>query len=122
MLQRSSFILIIFLWAGCSKPDPTLQNFDSEKWKADKNGCKGERKVMKASLESQRDKLLGLEELQLVEYLGRPDQNELSKRNQKFYFYFIDPSPICGNNVDSAAKKLTIRFNAMGLSKEVLIE
>ncbi len=122
MWQRSSFILVGLLLVGCGKQLPTLQNFDNDKWKADKNGCAGERKQFHASLTAQRNELLGFEELQLIELLGRPDQNELSKRNQKFYFYFIDPAPICGEKADSLAKKLTIRFNAMGISKEVLIE
>ncbi len=107
---------------GCTKQSPSLQGFDHEKWKADKFGCKGDRKQTLSALENQRDKLLGFEELEIVGFLGRPDQNELSKRNQKFYFYFIDPSEDCNVKVDSASKKLTIRFNAMGLSKEVLIE
>lgn len=122
MWQRSSFILVGLLLVGCGKQLPTLQNFDSDKWKADKNGCAGERRQFHASLTAQRNELLGFEELQLIELLGRPDQNELSKRNQKFYFYFIDPAPICGEKTDSLAKRLTIRFNAMGISKEVLIE
>ncbi len=122
MLQRNNFILLVILVIGCSKPSPSLQNFDTEKWKADKNGCSGDRKLLQASLELQRNELLGFEELQLVDFLGRPDQNELSTRNQKFYFYFIDPAPICGEKADSIAKKLTIRFTAMGISKEVLIE
>jgi hypothetical protein len=122
MLHRFSFLFMLLILPGCSKPIPALQNFDNEKWKTDKNGCAGERQTLQPSLAAQRDKLLGLEELQLIEYLGRPDQNELSKRNQKFYFYFIDPSPVCGDKIDSTAKKLTIRFNAVGLSKEVLIE
>lgn len=122
MWQRSSFILVVILFMGCGKPLPTLQNFDSEKWKDDKNGCKGDRKLLQTSLNDQRTELLGFEELQLVELLGRPDQNELSKRNQKFYYYFIDPGPDCGEKVDSTARRLTIRFTAMGISKEVLIE
>jgi hypothetical protein len=122
MFQRFNYLVLVFFVIGCSKPLPTLQNFDTEKWKADKNGCDGERKLMLASIESQRSELLGYEELQLVELLGRPDQNELSKRNQKFYFYFIDPAPICVDNDGITPKKLTIRFTAMGLAKEVLIE
>jgi hypothetical protein len=115
-------VILIALLTGCSKPSPTLQNFDAEKWNADKNGCNGNRKQLESILESQLKTLLGYTELELVELLGRPDQNELSKRNQKFYFYFIDPSPICGGKVDSIGKKLTIRFTAMGIAKEVLIE
>ena len=77
---------------------------------------------MRESIESQKEKLLALDQLQIVELLGRPDQNELSKRNQKFFYYFIDPAPRCAGASNTAAKRLVIRFNAMGLAKEVSIE
>lgn len=76
---------------------------------------------MRESIESQKEKLLALDQLQIVELLGRPDQNELSKRNQKFFYYFIEPGPVCANATDSLAARLAIRFNAMGLAKEVAI-
>ncbi len=78
---------------------------------------------MQESIVAQREKLLALKELQIVDLLGKPDQNELSKRNQKFYYYFLQPAKEC-NTGDSTItpKRLAIRFNAMGLAKEVRIE
>ena len=73
-------------------------------------------------MDSEKDKLLGLDQMQIVEILGKPDLNELSTRNQKFFHYFIEPSPSCPAATDSLSKKLVIRFNAMGLAKEVAIE
>jgi hypothetical protein len=60
--------------------------------------------------------------MKVVELLGRPDQNELYTRNQKFYYYFIQPAPDCGGSKDSISSRLVIRFNAMGLAKEVSVE
>ena len=84
----------------------------------------GKRSSMQESIVAQRDKLLALKELQIVDLLGKPDQNELSKRNQKFYYYFLQPAKEChvGDSTFAAPKRLAIRFNAMGLAKEVRVE
>ena len=59
-----------------------------------------------------------MSEMEIVELMGRPDQTELLKRNQKFFTYFITGGPGCAV-ADSVVTLLTIRFNAMGLAKEV---
>ena len=101
---------------------PSLQGVDLHQWELDKNACNGDRAGMRESIDREKEKLLSLTQMQVVELLGRPDQNELSTRNQKFFYYFVEPGPVCGNKGDSAAKRLAIRFNAMGLAKEVAIE
>lgn len=73
-----------------------------------------------AELTKQKDKLKGLSQGDIVELLGRPDQNELYKRNQKFFYYLLTPGKECGS--DSVAHRLSLRFNAMGFAKEVLVE
>ena len=100
---------------------PTLQGVNIEKWKADKNGCLGYRQSIKASLASEISKLKGLAEMDVIRLLGKPDQNELYKRNQKFYSYFISPGPSC-ITADSASQKLVLRFNAMGYAQLVSME
>ncbi len=77
---------------------------------------------MQEAMVAQQDKLLALEELQIVELLGKPDQNELYKRNQKFFYYYLQPSRECNPGDTLSPKRLSIRFNAMGLAKEVAIE
>ncbi|MGE0772221.1 MAG: hypothetical protein AB7K37_10950 [Cyclobacteriaceae bacterium] len=94
---------------------------DLDAWQDDKNGCKGRRLQMIDSLIAQKAEVLALSELEIVELLGRPDQNELYTRNQKFYFYFLTPS----SNCDAPAEKpqrLMIRFNAVGLAQEILVD
>ncbi len=78
---------------------------------------------MQDAIVAQHDKLLALEELQIVELLGKPDQNELYKRNQKYFYYYLQSSKEC-NTGDSTLlpKRLSIRFNAMGLAKEIRVE
>lgn len=116
-----SIFLLAFCFA-CDKPIPTLHGMDLEQWKGDKNGCQNIRAGMRKAIDEEKDKLLSLGEMQVVKLLGKPDRNELSRRNQKFFYYFIEPAPACKFLTDSIVEKLVIRFNAMGLAKEVAIE
>jgi len=106
---------------GCGNPIPVLDNMDLQEWRSDKDGCLNKRTAMAASIESQKDKLLALKEQQIISLLGKPDQNELYARNQKFYSYFLTPAPLCAS-FQNDPKILIIRFNAMGLAKEVSVE
>jgi hypothetical protein len=115
-----NIFLLLALLTACGKPLPDLENINLDSWKADRNGCNHIREKMLAPMKDQKDKLKGLSEDDIVDLLGRPDQNELWKRNQKFFHYNIAPGKNCG--VDSSGIKLSIRFNAMGLAKEVEIE
>ena len=45
---------------------------------------------------------------QIISMLGKPDENELYKRNQKFYYYFIQSSKICSPPISDNPKKLVI--------------
>lgn len=115
-------LLFVFLIFSCGRSSPTLENIDLKKWYEDRNGCLGERNKMADAFKNQKDKLLGLSEQQIINLLSRPDQNELYKRNQKFYYYFLQPSHQCSPVQDGHALQLVIRFNAMGISKEISIE
>ena len=121
MQKLVSLSLFFSLLLSCGKPLPTFDNIDIEKWKADKGGCTMVRKTLVDQLDQQREKIRSLSESEVVELLGRPDKNELLKRNQKFFYYFLEPGPTCPDG-NSEFKKLMIRFNAIGLAKEVSIE
>ena len=116
-----SLSLLIFC-ISCDKPVPTLEGIDLERWRADKNACNNFRTSTREVFDTEKNKLLSLTQMQIVDLLGRPDQNELYSRNQKFFYYFLEPSPDCKPGAGSVAKKLVIRFNAVGLAKEVSIE
>lgn len=123
--MRPSRWLSIFLFLfclSCDKPLPTLEGMDLEKWRRDENACQDMRSSMREAIESQKEELLALDEMQVVELLGKPDLNELSSRNQKFFYYFLEAAPACDVAADSAALRLVIRFNAVGLAKEVAVE
>ena len=119
--MKKLFAFILVACFACAKPLPQLENMDMIKWRKDKNGCKGDRANMMSPLNEQRDRLKGLSEDGIIKLLGKPDQNELYKRNQKFFYYFVEPSVKC-DSTKTKSKRLSIRFNAMELAKEVVIE
>jgi outer membrane protein assembly factor BamE (lipoprotein component of BamABCDE complex) len=120
-MRRLLSAILLVLVAGCGKPLPEFENLDLNDWKNDKNACGQYRTSTIDVLRSQKEKLLALEESQIIELLGRPDRNELYKRNQKFYYYYLTASPDCKNTMQDS-RRLAIRFNAMGFAKEVAIE
>ena len=118
MLRLSTVILL--LCVGCTNTLPTLDGVDTERWRSDKNACLGYRQDMEGALTREKDKLKGLSEMDIVDLLGRPDKNELYKRNQKFYCYYVSPGPDCDNAVELPSQ-LIIRFNAMGYAQLVSV-
>lgn len=122
MMKKLFCVFLLFLCFECSKPLPILKGIDLQGWREDNNACKNLRKPMREAMDREKVKLLGLDEVQLVTLLGSPDKNELYSRNEKFYYYFIGPAPSCPSKADSVSEKLVIRFNSVGLAKEVSIE
>jgi len=117
----SIFIFLVGLGASCGKPLPNLNGVDLNSWKEDKNGCNGTRAQMIEAMAIEKDKLKKLSEMDLLELLGRPDENQLLTRNQKFYIYYLEPGPNC-DTPKSDARKLILRINAMSLTKETQIK
>ena len=118
----SSFLFMLIVVCSCGKPLPELKYFNSTVWQEDRKACGDKRVAMLEAISTQKEKLLSLDELDIVKILGKPDQNELYKRNQKFYSYYIHPSKDCDQAQTSEPLKLVIRFNAVGLAKEVSVE
>ena len=114
--------LLALLLTSCGKSLPELKGIDRKVWREDKGACLNHRSAMAEALKTEKEKLLALSEMQMVELLGMPDENELYKRNQKFYSYYLEPSEACGSTGSKEAARLVIRFNAMGLAKEVSVE
>ena len=112
---------LLLLLFGCGKSLPDLQGFDRVAWMRDFNACTGYRTSIDSLITVQKDKLLALNEMQVIEVLGKPDQRELYKRNQKFYYYFLEASPECKKIVESP-RRLILRFNATNLVNEVSVE
>lgn len=120
-MRKLVLLSICWITLSCGKELPHLQGIDLKAWKTDRGGCHGERTSFIEPMTSQKDLLKALDEMQIVELLGRPDQNELYTRKQKFYIYLMEPGPACANKKEKP-KQLVIRFNAMGFAKEVYVE
>lgn len=112
--------LCLFIFS-CGNPLPDLSPIDLNQWAADKDGCSQIRMRYLSELQNQTEELKGLSEKDIIRLLGRPDQNELYKRNQKFYRYNLTPGKNCVSS-SASVKQLVVRFTAMGYAKEVSIE
>jgi hypothetical protein len=98
-----------------------ISGIDWDAWKADRNGCQMTRETYIDTLAAQTDLLKTMSEMEIVELMGRPDETELLERNQKFFTYFLEGGPGCAST-DGGSMWLIVRFNAVGLAKEVMIE
>lgn len=112
---------VVVILASCGRDPISLEGFDAEKWREDRFACRGSREELSSLLLKQKQSLLAHNEIEIVRVLGKPDENELYKRNEKFFYYYVQPSSRCGKS-SAAPKRLIIRFNALGLAKEILIE
>jgi hypothetical protein len=115
-------ISLVAVVVSCGKELPELRDFDKASFVQDRNGCLNRRRSMVHALQREKDKLLALDEMQIVAVLGKPDSKELLSRNQKFYQYNLHPASQCADRTDTVSLKLIIRFNAVGLAKEVSVE
>lgn len=120
-MPRSILVCLAAVILSCGGKLPAFETIDSGQWKNDRNACGGYRQGIRSSIESDIEKLKGVSENDMFSLLGRPDQNELYKRNQKFYSYFLTPGPGCASP-DSVVHRLIIRFNAMGYAQQVTVE
>lgn len=122
MIGRTFFwVSCLTILFSCGNTEIKLDGVDLETWVRDTGGCDGLRAAAADTLERQRDKLLRRNEMEITRLLGKPDENELYVRGQKFYRYYLDPCPVCANAADNA-RSLVIRFNAVGLSSEAYVE
>jgi len=120
--HSSVFVLLILLLTGCAADLPKLTDMDLVKWSGDRNGCQGYRQNTISALEQQKSKLLALSANDLTKLLGKPDQIELYKRNQKLFYYHLNPAASCNiKNQSNESLRLMIRLNAMERAKEILI-
>ena len=118
-MKRNFFILLILLTFYCT-PLPELVDFEAELWKSDEGGCKGSRIDQINILLDQKDKIMGLDQPQVIKLIGNPDEHELSKRIQKFFIYYISGGVDCENSNNNTSK-LSIRFDALGKVNEVIL-
>ena len=119
LLYRILVVLIAFTLYAC-KTAPEIEGFDAKQWKDDPMGCKNHRAKLFPILEKNKDKFIKVESGQILKLLGRPDRNELYKRTQRYYVYFVGAGSQCEGVKGSYGKILRIRFDALQRVSEVI--
>jgi len=100
---------------------PRIEGFNTDNWREDKFGCRGKRQEQLHVLQENKVMLLGLNQNEMSEILGTPDEHELYERKQKFFYYYISPGSECDQAKPNPIR-LQIQFNAMGIANEVFFE
>lgn len=117
-----TLILLSTLLLSCTPPS-TFGSLDLDQWRKDKAGCDNKRIEMKDALLTEKDLLLGKSSNEIGKLFGSPDINQLGKRNQKMYIYFLEHGTQCGGTVQtSQAQKAVFRFNAVSLLTEINLQ
>ncbi len=120
-MKKITYLFLIILFSSCSRGiEFSKEEFDTERWKNDKNGCNNERLSEYSNFQKIKDQLEGLSEVEIRQTLGNPDAVDLYKRKQKFYIYFIEKGPQCEKNGVGKAQRIEIRFSAMERANEII--
>ncbi len=123
MLQKVNTVLHLFiatLIMSCGPP-PTLEGFDKGEWTMDKFACKGLRSNYLNLINDNKTTLLRLNQNEIENILGLPDEHELDKRKRKYFYYNLQPGLQCDSG-KAYPIRLQIKFNALGQSSEVFLE
>lgn len=112
--------LLMAVFTSCS-PQLDTGSINLENWKNDRNGCKGLRIQDLEELERLRNTFLEANNQQLIKTFGRPDRVELYDHSQSFFYYFLEPSDVCGDIKEKEPLKVLFRLNAINRVSEVTI-
>ncbi|MFN6945588.1 MAG: hypothetical protein ACK4ND_11620 [Cytophagaceae bacterium] len=107
------FIVIPFFFAACNRT-PKIENFDSQKWKEDKNACSSIRETMVSSLFENKKQLIGISDKALFSLLGNPDFQNYYERGKKSYCYYFQAGKQCDNNTQLKAQYIVFEVNSLG--------
>lgn len=111
-----SIVLVALSFTSCKKKS-SIENFESEIWKADKHGCKEQRLSQAEIVRNAQSKIEGMSKNEIINLFGQPDETNLFEKGQMTYKYYISPGPKCEENLKG--QSLEIRMNALGFVSEV---
>ena len=123
------FLIIIAVLIGYyvsyyNKKAPEIKGMNYSLWKNDKYGCKSDRENLVDLIISNRDKFLKYNQNQIINILGKPENQTLYERGQKFFYYYVKYHPECDKKnalPEEEQIKLEIRFDALNRSKEIFV-
>jgi len=117
-------ILIGYYVSYYNKKAPEIKGMNYSLWKNDKYGCKSDRENLVDLIISNRDKFLKYNQNQIINILGKPENQTLYERGQKFFYYYVKYHPECDKKnalPEEEQIKLEIRFDALNRSKEIFV-
>ena len=117
-------ILIGYYVSYYNKKAPEIKGMNYSLWKNDKYGCKSDRENLVDLIISNRDKFLKYNQNQIINILGKPENQTLYERGQKFFYYYVKYHPKCDKKnalPEEEQIKLEIRFDALNRSKEIFV-
>jgi tetrahydromethanopterin S-methyltransferase subunit H len=118
-MKKHLFIPLLCLLLGCSK-QARMEGFDSQKWQQDKKGCQDQRRTMVREFDTIRLELYGRDENDVKDILGKPDAEQLMRRGQRVFIYYLEPGAHCTErNKLSEANRAEVRFNALNKVSEI---
>ena len=119
--MKKLIIILIPVLISCESIDSPEWTLEMEKWKKDKNACEGYRNQNKSEVINSKNYFMNWPERKIVNIFGRPDRHRLSKRNQKFYVYFLENGKQCDPASDEFGRYIQFRFDAIGYVNEIEI-
>lgn len=113
----SGFWLVIILFFYSCQPANPWKGFDSQSWKTDNKGCDGARLKQYEWVLINKNELMGKSSTDVKAIFGKPNENELYTRSQRFFHYDILNGQVCDNGDDFW--RLSIRFDALNRVNEI---
>lgn len=112
-------VLVFSICLGSCQQEISIGGFESQKWAEDAHGCKGYREKVAPLLLKQRKELIGANEMEVKNLLGKPDAQELQTRGQHYFVYELGGGKSCEGQQQHAL--LRIRFDALNRVSELAV-
>lgn len=112
------YLLGIILLVSSCYSTPKIEGFDPDVWKVEIKYCDQSKVALAQVLVDHKEQLLGAGQAQVKKYLGQPNEHELYRRTQKFFYYNLTPGDTC--EIEQP-QRLSIRFDALDRAKEIMI-
>ena len=103
---------------------PEIEGMNYDAWVTDKYGCRGERMDLVSLIDINQDKFLRYNQNEIIDILGRPENQTLFTRSQTIFYYYISYNPACNGQetrMEDEQIKLEIRFDALNRSKSLYV-
>jgi len=119
-MKQYIIVGLVVIIAACSSQPDKLGRLDLKKWRGDRGACNSVRTGLANDFKAEQKQLMGKFIDEVGTLLGRPDIHQLGERNIKFYVYFLEKGTQCDDiKTNSKAKKVILKFNAVGLLSEI---